>query len=760
MPSGLVNNTLSGLSQGVTQQYQEGRYDSQVSSMVNCMPSITRGVLRRNPIQGVSLLEELPDITTAFSYSYDRGTALEQYLIILPGDGYLYVYNTTTGGFIEKEGPYDYLNIIGTGITARDAFEAMTLGDHTFIINKTVTVGFSSDTATSLGYSDMAFYWIKKTASVIVDQEQVEDPPDSNIIISGSSTLGYTYTLNNTEVVGRTDSRPSYPQIDENSSFIIAELFTKNGSGADEHNDSFAFNRNFTGTDWTWEDTYGNTASFGAWMSITDSSDLPATLPKELDGFIVKVSGGTTATFDDYYLKYYYDSRSWKECPAPGKRYKLDPNTMPHVIYRLTTGFKFDTYQTVSEDGTSLTGESAWATRESGGDDDTQDPSFIGKTLSNIFFFKNRLGLITSDSIILSCTGDYGNFFPTTVQDILDSDPIDLSVASTDVTLLRAAVPTAGQLILFSDDTQFILESTDGPLTPLSADISAISNYTYGSKAKAKAIGDKVYFTSSSGGYSQLYAYKSSGSNTRVSTADSLTIHLPTYIDSSVNCILGHDVLGNIFMTTSNIKNELIVLNTITKDGKDLQNAFHKWKFKYDIVSIHIIKTDLYILFSNKELAKIKLDLPGSITQVEYIDKYLSGSEEYESYIKFSQFFIRDNSGKGTSRGRYQLRTLLYTITSDSEYSTVIANFSQPMLVEDSYGVYWNDGDIWNDDLVWMVTVPYYTREYGSDKKVTVMTSSDNADITFRSSKTLTHKGFELATVNVEALYSQRSRRI
>jgi len=47
-----------------------------------------------------------------------------------------------------------------------------------------------------------------------------------------------------------------------------------------------------------------------------------------------------------------------------------------------------------------------------------------------------------------------------------------LFVATTDVTVLRDAVSTAGALILFSDDSQFVLASPNGPLTPSSAAIN------------------------------------------------------------------------------------------------------------------------------------------------------------------------------------------------------------------------------------------------------------------------------------------------
>ena len=108
------------MSSGVTQQYQEGRFDSQVSEMVNCAPSITRGVLRRNPLEKIAVLSGLPaDLTNFFVYSYDRGTGDEQYIVIIPGDGSIHVYNANDGSFLYTTTGNSYLQV-GVGEVVKE----------------------------------------------------------------------------------------------------------------------------------------------------------------------------------------------------------------------------------------------------------------------------------------------------------------------------------------------------------------------------------------------------------------------------------------------------------------------------------------------------------------------------------------------------------------------------------------------------------------------------------------------------------------
>ena len=778
MPSKLINTNLSGLSGGVSQQFNEGRYDSQVEEMSNCIPSISRGVLRRNPLEHVASVL-IPNLKNAFIYSYDRGTGDEQYIIVITGDGSMRVIkpNSLTEPLvtIETAQTLSYLTIPEESLAkAKDCFQALTIGDHTFIVNTTKKIGFTTATAPTVGYADMAFYWVKKTVSVVTKQYQTETDV-------GSYMTGYTYTINNKTLTAYQETRPTASpevaneaaRVNLNTSEKIAEYFKKPGVEAYPHSEgSIGYKTGDDITSWNYTDTFGDQASLAVWKNVKDSDELPVNLPSALNGFIVKVSGGTSAEFDDYYLKYFYESKTWKEVAAPGSKTTLDPTTMPHVLYRLPSGFVFHTYQGVTDAG-ALDGKSSWEERTSGGQntvdgeeyDPLDDPSFVGNSIKNIFFHKNRLGFLTLDSVVLSRTGVYGGFFAQTVQEVLDDDPIDLSVASTNVTILRHAVPTAGQLLIFSDDTQFKLESLEGTLTPKSADISPLSNYTYGAKASAQAIGNRVFFTNQVGGNSQIYSYKVSDQGSQITEATPMTLHLPTYLSKTLRRIVGHDVLGYVFFEEEENPKQLSVLSSIIRGSEELQNAFHRWEFEEDIASVQILKNDLYILFTTGNLTKMSLSIPSDITAATYLDEYTKETPDtpkspYLSKVDFSEFFIRDANSKGTVRGRYQLRTMKYTASNNSFYDTIIADKKNEIVNTDIImGPIWDDTESYNDTKLWSDVVPIYTRTYNNDNLVTILADSKRVQISFTSSADSPSKGFEVATVNIEGLFHQRSLR-
>lgn len=762
MAQALVNHSLDHIASGVSEQYQEGRHESQVTEMLNCLPSLTRGVLRRNPIYkhvalGTGTIQE------AFTYAYDRGVGLEQYVLIIPGDalGSWYVYNVNDVTNMWT-GTNDYLKI-PTGTKAKDVFEALTIGDQTFIVNSTVevTADAAVNTLPVFKFENYAFYWIKLTTQVVIAQES--DGTDS-----GSLLEGYTYTLNNKSILSTKDTRPStVTDPDVLSAYRIAEeLAALTTAHSNDTDSSFVYSTSEV-TSWDWSDTNGSLASLGVWQTVESASDLPAYLPASLDGFIVKVTGGSALGEDDFYLAYDNAAKTWAEVAEPGISKGMTPSTLPHILYALgtpsTRNFIIDTFQEVSEDGTSLTGVSAWGERTVGDLLTNKNPSFVGNTITNIFFYQNRLGFISRDNVVLSATADYGRFYLKTMQTVLSDGPIDLQVATTDVVTLRHAVPTQDSLVIFGDEAQFSLNSRDQVFTPLTANISVLSNYNYAPLMDARAIGSKIYFGSVSGGYAQLYSMDAElGTTFSRITADALTAHIPSYINRAVDKLVGHDVLGQMFMHSEEVPNILYVISNSEINGEKVQQAFHTWEFDEFITGVHIINNELYLIFESGSLATISLEIPGDITAISYADAQVNGTDiQYISGFIFSQFYYRDQRQKGTVRGRYQLRTMEYTFGDVSSYMTNIRNTTETRnaIQTACFGPNWEDTFLWEDEAVWVDTLPDYDRQYINDSKITVMSSAKNVKITFTNNPLEPNYGFELSTANVEALFYQRSQR-
>ena len=942
MPATLVNETLKGINQGVSQQFTEARRETQVEEMINCIPSVSRGVLRRNPVGTFtpnyeSLLTSM-GTSKPFIYAYDRGTGEEQYVIIIGENGKWVVINSTTGQLISTNPtdvpnpPYLVANDDINPLEPRDRFEAVTIADTTYIINKTVEVALTDTVSGTLNsHLDTGVYWFKKTTSIVT--------------VSGTTTEseGYIYMLNDTEVQGERTPTVELLQGDQLAAELTTQLNTTSGGYLSEG--PIVYNQDLEANSilkWNWSDSFGNEASYGFKGQTRDTSLLPDKMPEALGrvggvegtGTIVRVTGVTKDSIDDYWME--YTGETWVETREPGRQNEIDGTTMPHVFRREADGtFSFgyngqyfsgleinedsgfkntvddyytkntiqygtdtgyvleaDTYYVynappligapprpgvpfffiyfedtttpvlsssgafqvgtpyLAEDGYTYevseavpldgvhyevrryiasdgfyqvffggdlkvefeypleidtdylgtdgyyyqvnvydpiaesidnevrqlnyfapaSGPSAWSDREVGDLESNPDISFVGKKLQDIFFYKNRLGLITLENIILSELSYYNNFWPTSVRFVPDDDSIDLAIATTNITTLRSAVATNYSLILFSDEAQYVLESGDEPLTPTTAYIETASKYNYSDSAHPKGIGNQVLFVADVGSYSQLYAYRMSDTRT-VLEADNITAHIPSYIKRGISSIVGHSVLGQMFFLNGEVSNELYVYNYLESDTNLVQSAFHTWSFEFDILGIFVINNELYLICNDYYIYNISLEVPGEIDSVVYQDR---GVSDYDSEVLLSRWHVRDENGLGTKRGRLQIRTVQYSIHEDSYYQTTIVDKQRRAQVDpDSLWILrdgvWDDtrvvdSDIitteWDDDSIWIDGPVYIPRTYQNDEKVTVMGNAETTEIAFGIDPDNPSKGFELHTLNYEGLLVQRSKRI
>ena len=205
--------------------------------------------------------------------------------------------------------------------------------------------------------------------------------------------------------------------------------------------------------------------------SVQRFTDLPTVSP---NGYVVEIKGDEDTNFDNYYVKFVtnnggaFEEGQWEETVEAGITFKFDYATMPHVLIRQADGnFRFarvdgDTY---TAGGQSFT-LPKWGERTVGDVISAPDPSFIGNKINNVFFFRNRLGFLAGDNVILSRVSEFFNFFPETVVSVLDNEPIDVAASHTKVAILKSAVTMGEKLILFSEQTQFVLTSSADNLTP------------------------------------------------------------------------------------------------------------------------------------------------------------------------------------------------------------------------------------------------------------------------------------------------------
>jgi len=309
-------------------------------------------------------------------------------------------------------------------------------------------------------------------------------------------------------------------------------------------------------------------------------SDLPVRAP---DGFRVAVRGDADANEDDYYLRFEsndgqaFGEGGWVEDVGPELEVAFDANTLPlQLINTAPNTFTLNT--------------TAWGRREAGDDETNPFPSFVGKTINNMVFFKNRFGFIFQDVIVLSEAAELFNFFRTTVRTLLDTAPIDITSATANVTDLRSSVAFQENLLLFGNRGQFVLKGD--PLTNDTVTLNAITNYNSDTTADPLAVGSYVYFPYERGEFLGVQEY-SLNATTDVYDSDEITTQIPAYIPK-----------GDVLFAAGTSSEELLAFATGGPDiylykyffnGREkVLSSWGKLTMPFDVIGMHFMKSSLF----------------------------------------------------------------------------------------------------------------------------------------------------------------------
>lgn len=346
----------------------------------------------------------------------------------------------------------------------------------------------------------------------------------------------------------------------------------------------------------TTTDGLGDTGLGVAYKKVNSITDLPA---RNFNNFKVKIVGDADLNQDDYYVQFRtedggsFGAGSYTEITAFNERYKLDNSTLP--------------FRLISEDVNKFTlSDTPYNERIAGDDLSNPFPSFVGNRISNLFFYKNRLGFLSNENVILSEAGEFFNFFRTTTQSLLDSAPIDVAVASGRVTNFKAANGFQENLILFADNSQFVLKGGD-LLTPSTVSITPVTNFSVSSAVDPISLGSYIYFPYTRGSFTGFMEYAVNSTTDNYDSTE-ITEHVPNYIPLNLSGISGTTTSDVLCVTTSDDPNSLFVYNYFWNGAQKLLSSWSKYTFKGNIIGIEFIQDTLYmVMVLNDETHLVEL---------------------------------------------------------------------------------------------------------------------------------------------------------
>jgi len=380
-------------------------------------------------------------------------------------------------------------------------------------------------------------------------------------------------------------------------------------------------------------DGQGDTAMVAVNGAIQNFDDLPSFF---LHDYPVQIRGELESGVDDIYVKFVAQSPdanlmgqgSWKETVAYGISTGFDYNTMPHRITRhvdtdgSVTGFTNTVYFRFQP--------TTWTDRLVGSTVTNPMPSLVGGRVRAMTLFRDRLVMVTDGTIVMSQVNNYFNFFRTTVTQLLDGDPIDMTVVAQESPRLFAAVPMNEQLLLLGASQQWLVDGQP-LLTPQSASIRPKLSLQLQDSIPDIRV-DSALVAGTVGGYTRIYDLTPVKSADEQILSVELTETCPKYISGTPRQILvAANQSAAVVLTSTADVGEAYLYKWYSEPGSNerLQSAWTRIKLAADTAIRGAIMADegLYILTAGGAGSVSGYNPPGyCISRISFADGQVDDS--------------------------------------------------------------------------------------------------------------------------------------
>jgi len=580
----LVSYNIPNLVQGISQQPDAQRDPSQGEIQVNGMSSIVEGLRKRDPSETVALVSNV-DFGDCYIHPILRDNVEEYIAVFIPNTSGIppckvFDLNGTeqTVNLASFSSAGSYLGDNDTD--AKSEIRAVTIADYTFVTNTTRIPAMDNATAPAVARpaTHEALIWVRaatygQTYRVNVNGTEVTVTTAVAPVVSDGSTV--------------TENRISSEDIAQN---IIDGFSSLSGvsfarSGAVIHvTSSSAITISVT-------DARSGADISAIFDKVQAFVELPTVAPT---GYQITIEGDPGNAFDDYHVSFLpksgtFGEGTWSETVRPGDKYKIMPDNMPHVLVRQPDGeFYFGRVDGTTRSGT-IDGVAwelkipNWGERIAGDTTTAPDPSFIGHPINDIFIYKNRLGFLSDENVILSRVRSFFDFFPETVTAVLDTDPIDVIASNNRVSVLKYAVPYQDELILFSSQYQFRFNAAETVLTPATAQITVLTQFEIDTNVRPQLAGGGIIFTQANGDFSQFREFSVRGAGTALTAdAQDLSGYVSAFVPSSIHNVTVNDTSNAVFAVSNKtgFKDRIYVYKYFTRStGGGVERAQSSWSY-------------------------------------------------------------------------------------------------------------------------------------------------------------------------------------
>jgi len=604
----LVQQTIPGLYNGVSQQPPTLRLLTQGEKQINAVGDIVRGLYKRPPTEYKDSHTKLNKHNLVHEIHRDPS---EQYIVFFTDDDTDPIviwdvvneeFKSVDYGHLDEDLEFtsdgtvkDYLTFFKSSVPAQKRIRAATVADYTIVANTQQTPKMEPETTDP-----------KENVAVVEIRGWYDDRVE--VKLNGSKTSS---TSVDAAESGNDEVMVEVEQLLHNLGNVVTHK-VGNLLMVRMENDS-EFSLDVSGAD-----------TYVYFRSVPSYGDLwPASTFSEY-GEKVRILQNQYGEGVHYYVE--SDGENWTETVGFDQETKMDEDTLPHRLVRM-------------EDGSFVFAPIDWAKREVGDEDSAPTPSFIDQNIQNVFFYQNRLGFLTRDTVVMGRADRFFAFWPRTALDVLDDDPIDVGVATSEITVLREIIPFNKNMLLRADHQQFILSYSGGMLSPQTVAIDQSTRFATIPMGRSTSAGSTLYFVCPNQNHATLREYFVQP-DSMVEDAADVTRHVPTYIPYHDTIELKSATpMDYVFVRSGESPENLYVFKFFWQGEEKAQNAWSHWTFGDDIIGFAVFGSDLYVMFDVDGTGVIsRVRLNAEPRDTVHLDKKVKLSGNYYSGENKTEF--------------------------------------------------------------------------------------------------------------------------
>jgi hypothetical protein len=218
--------------------------------------------------------------------------------------------------------------------------------------------------------------------------------------------------------------------------------------------------------------------------------------------------------------------------------------------------------------------------------------------IQSMAFWKNRLWVATDSTVFSSQATNYFNFWINDIQNITETDPIDILANVGSYNKLSHIIPFQSIMFVSTAGTvQFEIRggSADVGISPFNVEFRPTSFFSTSKLTMPERMGNNVFFLDSG----KLFMYLGGASlNDEYSTSIDMSTHCKGYLPTNIGTTEVSSSTNTLLFTDEDNKNILYLYTLRTSNNQITQNAFYRWILSTEdsILGLKTFEKDLYIV--------------------------------------------------------------------------------------------------------------------------------------------------------------------